>query len=217
MYFSWIFNTYNQNGAWKYWKVFKYAITLIHADKGGKKTWTYFSTKFSTIHAPLTIATIAIVVNLHLSDTVFNNIQSFIKIWTLTGMFKCFVFDYRCVPVQVCFQSLEYKPNMEKQRSVIMRHIPGTNSLKTAAPLWLSSLLNQDWRPLCLPSPFTEDCSFYSPVLSLLNLFYWAYFPISYLVLRYCVLMSSYLFLNVSEMQFFLFSFDVIYAPAKHI
>ena len=36
--------------------VFKYAITLIYVDRGGKKTWTY------------------LVVNLHLSDTVLSNI-----------------------------------------------------------------------------------------------------------------------------------------------
>ena len=35
------------------------------------------------------------------------------------------------------------KLNMEKQRSVVMHHTPGTNSQKTAGPLQLSPLLNQ--------------------------------------------------------------------------
>ena len=36
--------------------------------------------------------------------------------------------------VEVCFQSQETELNMKKQRSVIMHHISGTNSLKTAGP-----------------------------------------------------------------------------------
>ncbi|KAF7654781.1 hypothetical protein LDENG_00064890 [Lucifuga dentata] len=44
---------------------------------------------------------------------------------------------------QVCFPSPELKLNMEKQRSVFMHHISGTNSQKTAGLLQLSVLSNQ--------------------------------------------------------------------------
>ena len=101
--------------------------------------------------------------------------------------------------------SLESKLIMEKQRSVIMCHIPGTNSLKSADPLWLSSLLNQNWRPFCLPLPFTEDCDFYFPVLSLLNLFYFSLISHFLTCFKVLCLDVFLLVVNVSQMQFFIF------------
>ena len=57
--------------------------------------------------------------------------------------------------VQVCCQPLESELHMEEQRSVIMSHISGTNSLKTAGLYRPSLLFNQDRGPLCLTPLFT--------------------------------------------------------------
>ena len=68
---------------------------------------------------------------------------------------------------------------MEKQLSVTMRHIFGTNSLKIAGLLQHSPLLNQDLKHFFLPLLLTEAIQVFelhydsdSTVLFLLKLFY---------------------------------------------
>lgn len=72
-----------------------------------------------------------------------------------------FLLVERLIPLAcgVKHQSLESKLNKEKQQSVTLCHISGANSQKTGGLLQLSALVNQDWRPFCLPPSFTEAIS----------------------------------------------------------
>ena len=102
-----------------------------------------------------------------------------------TFLICCYVMNHQDLwgrQEQVCFQSTESKLNMEKQYSVIMRNKSGTDSQNTAGPRQLSPLLNQEWRPFCLPQPLIKATlrlrTFLVKTILVLSLVFKAHFSI---------------------------------------
>ena len=111
----------------------------------------------------------------------------------------CFIMNHPDLwghQVQVCFQSLQSKLNMEKERSVILQ-----NSQKTAGLLQLSPLC---LRHFCLKQPFTEALSRLWTALSYICLLYcfWACYNVLFLDVFLPVLMSFYAILNAPVKHF---------------